>query len=451
LTTTKPITSTERLIIFTRYPLPGKAKNRLIPALGPEAAANLQRQMTQHTLIQVEALIQAWQGSVEVWFAGSSLDVETDRQLMQAWLGQQWLYQPQPQGDLGERLSQVNRAAFADGMQRVVTIGTDCPGIDTARIQLAFQLLHTHDVVLGPATDGGYYLIGLRKFVPDFFENIAWSTDAVLPQTVEIAQRLGFTVAYLDVLTDVDRPEDLVAWEAVQNAASVDKNTPQLSIIIPTLNEAHSIQRLLKSLQDDRIEVIVVDGGSHDRTVELATAMPVTVLQTMAGRAIQMNTGAQIARGDILLFLHADTRLPPKFVSLVMQTLAQPETVAGAFDLQIDSRQMGVRWIEQGVKWRSHGLQLPYGDQAIFLKAETFRAVGGFPELPIMEDFELIRRLQTQGKIAIAPAAVVTSGRRWEKVGIVQTTFINQFVIAAYFLGIPSEQIARWYRGCKPD
>ncbi len=446
MTITEP-SITERLIIFTRYPLPGQAKTRLIPALGAEAAANLQRQMTQHTLSQVAALSQAWTGSVEIRFASSSSDLETDRQLMQDWLGQQWNYQPQAQGDLGARLSQAKQAAFAAGMERVVTIGTDCPGLDATRMQQAFQLLKTHDVVLGPATDGGYYLIGLRQFVPDFFTNIAWSTDAVLPQTVEIAHRLGYSVAFLDSLTDVDRPEDLPAWQAVQSATAPPANPPQISIIIPTLNEATVISPLLKSLQSAEVERIVVDGGSHDQTVELAAAMGITVLKTTAGRAIQMNAGAQVAQGEILLFLHADTRLPPEFASLVTQTLAQPGTVAGAFDLQIEGQAGGLRWVEWGVKWRSHGLQLPYGDQALFLKADTFRAVGGFAALPIMEDFELIRRLQPHGKIAIAPAAVITSGRRWQKVGVLQTTLINQLIIAAYFLGVPIERIARWYRG----
>lgn len=442
--------TTERLIIFTRYPLPGKAKTRLIPALGAEAAANLQRQMTQHTLAQVEALSQTWSGSVEIRFAGSSPDLEADRQRMQDWLGSQWNYQPQSAGDLGARLSHAKQASFTAGIERVVTIGTDCPGLDAARMQQAFQLLKTHDLVLGPATDGGYYLIGLRKFVPDFFVNIAWSTDAVLQQTVEIANRLGCSVAFLDALTDVDRPEDLAAWQAVQTSESPfpesQINSPQISIIIPTLNEAGSIQPLLKSLQKHDVEIIVVDGGSHDRTVELAKAMGVTVLQTAAGRAVQMNAGAQVAQGEVLLFLHADTRLPQEFFSLVRQTLAQPDVVAGAFDLRIEGQAAGLRWIERGVKWRSHHLQLPYGDQALFLKADTFRAVGAFAELPIMEDFEFVRRLKTYGKIAIAPAAVVTSGRRWQKVGVLQTTLINQLIIAAYFLGVPIERIARWYR-----
>jgi rSAM/selenodomain-associated transferase 2 len=221
-------------------------------------------------------------------------------------------------------------------------------------------------------------------------------------------------------------------------------------VIIPVLNEAETIAAVLSSVQragaEIPIEIIVVDGGSSDATVELAKAAGAIVLQTAPGRAKQMNAGAKAASGDILLFLHADTYLPSGFASLVTQTLAKPETVAGAFDLRIAGSHPGLRWIEWGVKWRSRLLQLPYGDQAIFLKAATFEQVNGFAELPIMEDFEFVRRLQTYGKIAIAPAAVTTSGRRWQRLGIVRTTLINQMAIAAYFLGVPLDQIARWYR-----
>lgn len=214
---TTQLTNLDRLLIFTRYPQPGKAKTRLIPALGATEAANLQRQMTEHMLAQVQTLRQHTSLSVEIWFAGSGVDTEiADRELMQAWLGSDWLYKTQIGADLGERLTTATQTAFGDGMQRIVTIGTDCPGLDAVRIQAAFEVLYQADLVLGPATDGGYYLIGLRRFMPDLFVGIHWGSDTVLDQTVEIAERLGLSIAYLDPLTDVDRPEDLWAWEAVR-------------------------------------------------------------------------------------------------------------------------------------------------------------------------------------------------------------------------------------------
>lgn len=442
-----PATDTDRLVVFTRYPQPGKAKTRLIPALGAEGAAALQRQMTEYTLRQVQKLLNLRALSVEIWFAGTT-DAETDRRLMQDWLGSIWVYQPQASGDLGARMAQAFQAAFASGRERVVTIGTDCPGLTAAKLMQAFQSLQASDLVLGPATDGGYYLIGLRRFVPELFAGIAWSTATVLPQTIEIAQRLGLSIAYLDTLTDIDRPEDLPHWQATLATTSF----PEISIIIPVLNEANGIQSVLQIIQTSchdtqSIEIIVVDGGSQDNTVTLVKQAGVTVIITQAGRAHQMNAGAEIATGKTLLFLHADTRLPNQFDTYISQILAQPGTIAGAFQLQIDGKQWGLRWVEWGVLCRSRFLQLPYGDQALFLKAETFRQLQGFPALPIMEDFVLVRHLQTLGKIAIAPVAVTTSARRWQKLGVFKTTLINQLVIAAYFLGIPLERLARWYRG----
>ena len=220
-----------------------------------------------------------------------------------------------------------------------------------------------------------------------------------------------------------------------------------ISVIIPVLNETADLPATLAVLQSvPSLEVIVVDGGSQDNTIAVAQEFGAQVIAANLGRAHQMNAGAIAARGEILLFLHGDTRLPAGFDALVRQTLTQPGVVAGAFELSIDSRLAGLRWVEWGVRWRSRLLQLPYGDQAIFLKASVFQSAGGFPDLPIMEDFEFLRRLQRLGRIAIAPAAVITSGRRWKKLGVWQTTLLNQLVIIAYLLGIAPARIAQWYR-----
>ncbi|XHX81000.1 MAG: TIGR04282 family arsenosugar biosynthesis glycosyltransferase [Stenomitos frigidus ULC029] len=202
----------ERLILFTRYPEPGKAKTRLIPALGAEVAADLHRQMTEHTLAQVKPLQQSRALAVECWFAGG------DRTQMRTWLGADLIYQPQPDGDLGDRMAQAFQSAFDDGMKAAVIIGTDCPELTTALLVEAFQALQKTDLVLGPATDGGYYLIGLRRLVPELFKTIAWSTDLVFQQTVDIASNLNLSLTTLPTLTDVDRPDDLPVWERVSTA-----------------------------------------------------------------------------------------------------------------------------------------------------------------------------------------------------------------------------------------
>jgi rSAM/selenodomain-associated transferase 1 len=201
-----PLT-TECLIIFTRYPEPGNTKTRLIPVLGAEGAATLQRQMTEHKLAEVNQLLTFYPLSVEVHFAGGN------EQLMQEWLGSSLVYRRQSEGDLGDRMASAFQASFAAGMTAGVLIGSDCPDLNASLMAEAFQLLRQHDLVLGPALDGGYYLIGLRRLIPELFTGIPWSTAEVLQQTITIAKRLGLAVAKLPLLSDVDRPEDLSVWK----------------------------------------------------------------------------------------------------------------------------------------------------------------------------------------------------------------------------------------------
>lgn len=428
--------SRERLIIFTRYPDPGKAKTRLIPALGPDGAADLHRQMAEHTLAQARSLATSRPVQLEVQFPVGAPE------RMQTWLGSDIPYRRQQGDDLGDRMAHAFETAFQAGNTSVIIIGTDCPDLDAMLLQKAFQELQQHDLVLGPAVDGGYYLIGLRQPVPELFGGIAWSTDAVLRQTLASADRLALKSSLLPMLADVDYPDDLAIWQRV--------STP-ISVIIPTLNEAAHLAQTLSLIRvASAVEVIVVDAGSQDATIAIAKSQGVRVLSAPAGRANQMNVGAQAATGEILVFLHADTRLPLGFDALIRQTLTQPNVVAGAFCLNIEGNTPGLRLIEWGVNWRSRLFHLPYGDQAIFLKASTFRESGGFANLPIMEDFEFVRRINRRGQVAIVPAAVLTSGRRWQQLGLLRTTLLNQCIILAYYLGVSPQRLAHWYRG-KPS
>lgn len=186
------------LIIFSRYPEPGTTKTRMIPVLGATGAANLQRQMTEHTLKQVKQLQESGSVEVEIHFTGGN------HQLMSKWLGTNLTYYSQVAGDLGNRMESGFAQAFQKGKQKVVTIGIDCPALNSSILKSAFDALQQQDLVLGAAKDGGYYLIGLNRLIPELFQNISWGSDRVLAQTEAIAKTLGLKIAYLPQLRDVD-------------------------------------------------------------------------------------------------------------------------------------------------------------------------------------------------------------------------------------------------------
>ncbi|MGB5971058.1 MAG: TIGR04282 family arsenosugar biosynthesis glycosyltransferase [Spirulinaceae cyanobacterium] len=193
----------KRLIIFSRYPEPGKTKTRMIPVLGAKGAAELQRKMTEATLAEAAKLLSNNATKVTVFFAGGN------QQIMQEWLGTSWLYQPQAEGDLGARMHSAFQISFSEGNEKVVIIGIDCPDLNAQLLTEAFQLLSSNDLVLGPAEDGGYYLIGLRCLIPELLQHISWGTSQVFAQTTAIATKLNLATACLPILKDIDRPEDL--------------------------------------------------------------------------------------------------------------------------------------------------------------------------------------------------------------------------------------------------
>jgi rSAM/selenodomain-associated transferase 2/rSAM/selenodomain-associated transferase 1 len=436
----------ECLIIFTRYPEPGTTKSRMIPALGADGAADLQRRMTQHLASKVTALMEQQSLAVEIRFDGGS------EALMRDWLGPSFSYRDQGRGDIGRRMERALTDGFQDGYTAIVIIGSDIPDISNAIIMQAFKALQKNRLVLGPADDGGYYLIGMHladgyRAYSELFEAIKWGTNTVLSQTIAAAERLGMAYVLLDTLKDVDHPADIEIWNRASEANSTLTAQKRISIIIPTLNEAGVIRETINRLpQSEQLEILVVDGNSADGTTRIARELGARVLSAAPSKAGQMNAGAAEARGGVLLFLHADTRLPENFEEKVLSALNRSGFGAGAFSLGIDSRKRGLRFVERVANWRARLLKMPYGDQALFVARDLFNKIGGFPDYPIMEDFEFIRRLKKKSNIVILPEAVQTSPRRWQNLGVFKTWFLNQIIIIAYFIGIPPQQLADWYR-----
>jgi len=206
----------DQLSVFTRFPEAGKAKTRLIPSIGAEAAAQLQREMTEHTLAVVRDYSQSSRVAVEVRHEGGKWKA------MREWLGEDCSFRPQGNGDLGERMQRTFRTAFEAGVRSAVIIGTDCPELGPHPLHEAFASLEYSDLVLGPARDGGYYLIGLRSSVPEetysrLFSGMPWGSGEVLSMTLAQTAESGLKVKQLAILADVDRPEDLALWEGIQS------------------------------------------------------------------------------------------------------------------------------------------------------------------------------------------------------------------------------------------
>jgi len=220
----------------------------------------------------------------------------------------------------------------------------------------------------------------------------------------------------------------------------------RISVIIPTLNEEAGIAACLDRVRRaPGVEAIVADGGSRDATVEAARRAGAKVIAAPRGRACQMNAGAAASRGEILLFLHADTLLPLGWEAEARRALSRPGVAAGAFTFRLDRRTAGLRFIELCVAWRCRLASMPYGDQGLFLRRGAFLAAGGFPDLPIMEDCELVRRLKKRGRIIVSPAPAITSSRRWQQRGILTTTAFNSLVVVAFYLGCPPSLLRRLY------
>ena len=219
----------------------------------------------------------------------------------------------------------------------------------------------------------------------------------------------------------------------------------RLSIIIPALNEAEQIAATLASAAAPGVEVTVVDGGSGDATVDLARAAGATVLTAGRGRARQMNAGAAAADGDALLFLHADTRLPAGFDAAVAAALADPAVVGGRFDVRLEPSTPWLDLVAALINRRSRWSRIGTGDQALFVRRAVFEAMGGFPDLPLMEDLAFSIALKRRGGIACLRQTVATSSRRWLRDGPLRTVLLMWWLRFLFWCGVPAERLKRHY------
>ncbi|MDO8915540.1 MAG: TIGR04283 family arsenosugar biosynthesis glycosyltransferase [Coriobacteriia bacterium] len=425
---------------MTRLPREGESKTRLIPVLGPAGAAQLQRAMSEHVARQLRILQAVDRWSPEVRVTGGS-----------AAAARRWLGLPatiQGEGDLGARQA----CALADGLSRAdvaMVVGGDCPTVDAADMREAATAAAASGAALIPATDGGYCLLAVRADLRDRVPHllgagIGWGGPDVLAQTRERFAEAGIEAAVLDPRSDIDEPGDLPAWEAVR-AAWYDA-PKAVSVVVPVLDDAERLARLLPALDAGRLEVVVSDGGSSDRTLDVARAAGALVVDAPRGRGSQLDAGARAASRDALLFLHADTIPPRGCDTLVTGALADPSLTVGAFRFSLDAVTPALRIIEGGTRLRGSLLRFPYGDQGLFCRAVVWRALGGFGSAPVMEDYEFVRRARRVGRVRVLETDAVTSDRAWREHGAWRWTALNVGTVIRYRLGWSPARLAEWRR-----
>lgn len=449
--------------VFAKPPAPGTCKTRLIPHLGASGAAAIANRLAQATARTAAE----WQQSVR---GGAVAGVDST----QLWL---WLageigpasaafvdgwpagISPHPQvtGDLGARLTDAASTHFSAGAEGCLLIGTDCPALTCEHLAEASRELCSHDVVLGPAIDGGYTLIGMSRFLPELFQQMPWSTDRLLAATRRRMRDLGLRWYELQTLGDVDIAEDLPRLAPLyRRPIASDRPRPAeitraetVSVVIPSRGDSAalgSLVRRIRAAAAGEVDVVVVV-AEPDAALAEVIADGARVVVEPVPRGVRLNAGAALASGKFLFFLHADAIPPDRFDENVRATLSNLDVALGAFSLSIEGAGSGLRWIERGANWRSRVLGLPYGDQGLFCRAEDFWRAGGFPAWPLLDDVDLVRRLGRLGRSVIVDEAIVVSARRWDRLGVVRTTMLNQAILAAWLLGGSPERLAQWYRG----
>jgi len=476
---------------MAKAPRPGTVKTRLEPLLGPEGCAALQAALIGTAARWARAA--AAPGGAYVAFAPADAEGE-----LRDLVGPGVTLIPDASGDLGDRLAGATGRVMAARPGPLLVAGTDLPALAAEHARAALAALDGGaDVCFGPAADGGYYLVGLRRPAPELFAlGDAWGGPDVLERSLALARAGGLRTALLGEERDLDVPADArAALEDPRVPAEVaralrpvgrpvpsepdegglrpgrrptpppeldesamrpgmspserEEDGPLVSVIVPTYDEEAQLPGTLDHLRalPGRFELLVADGGSGDRTLEIARDHPAAPRVVVDGenRAGQLNAAAAAARGELLLFLHADSRLPRTAYESLAAALADREIVGGNFTLRFDGGDRFARLLTRVYAFQRR-LGLYYGDSSVWVRRETFAALGGYRPLAIMDDHDFVRRLERHGPTARLPGPALTSPRRWRALGVTRT-LLSWWAIRWLFLsGVSPDHLARLYR-----
>lgn len=444
------------IILFTRVPLPGYTKTRLLPYFGKEECAKL------HTCFLKDIKEQCRQVDADIFVYYTEEEKEKPdwkkgRRLLSRIFGKAAHYCVQQGETLGDRMYGAITAVLEKGYDLCILIGSDIPEIKKNDMETAFRLLEQKDVVFGPTKDGGYYLVGMTKPRKEVFEIESYGHGSVFSDTLKRLEGSGLKTACIRSLSDLDTREDVNAYRSRMRVTKRLQKTytgrylaehTKVSIIVPIYNEEKTIRSIQKQLWHlrDACEILFVDGGSTDRTLELLSPA-YRVIHSGKGRAAQMNAGAKESTGDILFFLHCDSELPQNALRELRKVMKSHR--AGCFGIAFHSRQFFMLTCRVISNLRVFDRRVMFGDQGIFVERELFFEIGMFPELPIMEDYQFSLSLKEAGvKLGMTRHRIYTSDRRFppETIPKLRVMWKMNRLRKMYRDGMEIERIADMYR-----
>lgn len=456
------MTERRAVILFTRIPFPGYTKTRLMPYYTPQQCASLHFCF----LRDIRRNLKGIDADLFIYYAEPGDPEELvkifGRQMEPPAGGRKYgtgkvVYRKQYGEDLGERMFTAMKDVHCAGYDRCVLTGTDLPDLTKSIFEDAFARLEDHDVVLGPTRDGGYYLIGSREPQHVCFEDQVYGGSTVFENTAAAVLNHGLTLSLSEVLYDVDTRKDLIhrldrrRKHPEKPFMETDRFILQnlkISVIVPICNEVHMIRHIQAEVERafPSCEVIFVDGESTDGTLSRIDPEYV-LLHSEKGRAKQMNMGAQEASGDILFFLHCDSKLPKHPQREIRHVYASH--LAGCFRIGFPTRRflMLTNSILSNRRARNEGIM--FGDQGIFIDRRLFYKMGGFPDIPLMEDYQFSLTLKRHGiSSGVAGEKIISSDRRYPRStkGTLRLMKKMYDMRQMYLHGADPEKLAKWYK-----
>lgn len=426
------------LLVFIRYPEAGKVKSRLARGIGEQKAAEVYEKLLRRTL-GIASDFQSKYRDVRVFLYYTPED-SPDK--VKAKFRGPWEFCCQEGQHLGMRMENALRSAFSSGAGRAVLIGSDIADICVTDLAEAFETVQPKSAVLGPAADGGFYLIGLAQPCSAPFAFEQWGTGEIYSRTLTELLASGFHVHPGHERKDIDQPEDLRLLDRsfVFNSS--------LSVIIPTLNVPGKLTALLNYLEDSLWpgdEIVLVEGAEQDEVTLHRSSGSISCVRTPKGRGIQQNAGAMLAAGDLFFFLHDDTIPAPDFAYLIRRECEDGKLALACFRLEFLPSNRLLHLIARWASWRTALFRLPYGDQGLFCRREIFEAAGGFQRRYLMEDVDLVRRCRKLGKLVILNSKITTSSERYTRKGILTASFQNHMIMLLSRLGVDEKTLCTLY------